>query len=206
MEISEAYKQILESEQEMLEEGIIKNAIVGAAIAGAGLVALHSGKEQPVREVSVSGKVGNVNPERDMLVSKVLSKYSKTVSEKKAHHIVDTAMKHADPVFPKVHDILAVIGNESTFKDDAVSKLKVDPAVGLMQVRPGIWNLGHGELKTIDGQIKHGVSILKSYHKKLGSVDAALAAYNVGIGNYKSKKVQNPQYVTNFHQEKELYK
>lgn len=203
MEISEAYKQILESEQEMLEEGIIKNAIVGAAIAGAGLLALHSGKSQPVNPVSVSGKVGNVSPERDMLVSKVLSKYK--ISEQKAHQIVGAAMKHADPVFPKAHDILAVIGKESTFKENAVSKLKVDPAVGLMQVRPGIWNLGQGELNTIDGQIKHGVSILKAYHKKFGSVDSSLHAFNVGETNFRNKKNLNPKYVENFHKERELY-
>lgn len=200
MEISEAYKQILESEQEMLEEGIIKNAIVGAAIAGAGLLALHSGKEQPVNPVSVSGKVGNVSPERDMLVSKVLSKYK--ISEQKAHQIVGAAMKHADPVFPKAHDILAVIGKESTFKDDAVSNVG---AKGLMQVRPKIWNLGHGELDTIDGQVKHGVAILKSYHKKFGSVDSSLHAFNVGETNFRNKKNLNPKYVENFHKERELY-
>lgn len=200
MEISEAYKQILESEQEMLEEGIIKNAIVGAAIAGAGLLALHSGKEQPVNPVSVSGKVGNVSPERDMLVSKVLSKYK--ISEQKAHQIVGAAMKHADPVFPKAHDILAVIGKESTFKDDAVSNVG---AKGLMQVRPKIWNLGHGELDTIDGQVKHGVAILKAYHKKFGSVDSSLHAFNVGETNFRNKKNLNPKYVENFHKERELY-
>lgn len=200
MEISEAYKQILESEQEMLEEGIIKNAIVGAAIAGAGLVALHSGKEQPVREVSVSGKVGNVNPERDMLVSKVLSKYK--IGETKAHQIVGAAMKHADPVFPKAHDILAVIGKESTFNEKAVSNVG---AKGLMQVRPKIWNLGHGELDTIDNQVKHGVAILKAYHKKFSSVDSTLHAYNIGETNFRHKKNLNPKYVENFHKEKELY-
>jgi hypothetical protein len=200
MEISEAYKQILESEQEMLEEGIVKNAIVGAAIAGAGLLALHSGKEQPVNPVSVSGKVGNVNPERDMLVSKVLSKYK--IGEQKAHQIVGAAMKHADPVFPKAHDILAVIGKESTFNEKAVSNVG---AKGLMQVRPKIWNLGHGELDTIDGQVKHGVAILKAYHKKFGTVDSTLHSYNIGETNFRNKKNLNPKYVENFHKERELY-
>lgn len=203
MEIKEAYIKILEREEEMLSEGMFKKAIVGAAIVGAGLFANHSLKQEVPAPVATAGKIEQVDPVRESLVKKVLSKYK--INKDKAHEIVGSVLKHADPVFPKAHDLLAVIGKESTFNEHAVSNLKTDKAKGLTQVRPGIWGLKSGELDTIDGQVKQGAKILRKYHEKLGTPDAAFHAYNVGIGNYRRGKNLNPDYVTGVNKERKLY-
>lgn len=203
MEINEAYKQILESEKEVLDESILKKAIVGAAIVGSGLLAHNAMKTSPVEPVAVSAKIEQSNPEKDSLVKKVLSKYK--ISSDKAHQIVGAVLKHADPVFPKAHDLLAVIGKESSFNENAVSNLKSDPAKGLTQIRPKIWNLDKGQLDTIDGQVKHGADILRKYHEKLGDADSTLHAFNIGITNFRRGKNLNPDYVTRVNTERKLY-
>lgn len=127
-------------------------------------------------------------------VERVAKKYK--VDPKVAKQIAQTAVKHSYKDFPTAKDLLGVIGTESSFNPKAVSKLKHDPARGLMQIRPGVWGMDPEELNTIDDQIRIGAKILRAYYEKLGSREAALHAYNVGITNYKTGRVQNPQYVT----------
>lgn len=99
-----------------------------------------------------------------------------------AKQVVLLAKKYEDPVFPKARDIVAIIGIESNFKPQAVSKLKRDPARGLMQVRPGVWKIDPKELASAEAQIKHGSLILKHYYKKLnGDIPKTVSAYNHGI-------------------------
>lgn len=135
-------------------------------------------------------------------INNIKSKYRALNNNPKlVQEIVKTAEKYADPVFPTTSDILAVIGIESSFNPHAVSKLKFDPARGLMQVRPGIWSVDPNDLHTIEGAIKHGSDILKKYYSKFKSKEAALHAYNVGETNYR-KGVRNQNYVDKHAKEK----
>lgn len=140
----------------------------------------------------------------DPLLQTVLAKY-KRVEPKLASDIVKFAHKYADPVFPTAKDILAIVGIESSFRPHAVSALKRDPAVGLMQVRPGVWGLDRADLDSAEKQVQQGSSILKQYFKKFGNIDAAVHAYNVGETNFRKKKGLNPKYVDKYKAEKAMY-
>ncbi len=111
-----------------------------------------------------------------------------------AQEVVDLAFEHEDSEFPTAEDILAVIGTESSFNPDSVSPLRKDPALGLMQVRPGVWNLDPESLDDVESQIKIGVEILKHYYKKTGSREDALQAYNIGLTRFR-RGGRNPRYV-----------
>jgi hypothetical protein len=112
-----------------------------------------------------------------------------------AETIVRLAHRHEKPDFPTAADILAVIAVESSFNPNAVSRLRKDPARGLMQVRPGIWNVDPAKLqKDLDKQIRVGSNILHRYYQRFGDRDAALHAYNMGPTNVRRGKL-NPRYV-----------
>lgn len=122
-----------------------------------------------------------------------------------AQRVVQTAHKYEHPDFPTAEDILAVIGVESHFKPHAVSALQHDPAVGLMQIRPGIWNLPAKELKGVETNIKHGANILRQYYTQLDNdEDAAIQAYNIGITAFKRGK-KNPRYLSKVNTERAQY-
>ena len=122
-----------------------------------------------------------------------------------AQEIVKLAHKYQKTNFPKAEDILAVIGVESSFDPDAVSGLKRDPAVGLMQVRPGVWNINRGELEgNIEAQIAYGADILRLYYKKLRHKDSAIAAYNVGMGEFRGGN-NAEGYVAKVQHERQQY-
>ena len=196
IDVSKEYQAILESE---LQESMLKKIAAGVAIAGAAMVAHHSidsnyeHPQQVVAPTVAAKKVEQADPSREDMITHITSHYK--VPHDKASEIVDTAIRRADPVFPKAHDIVAVMGVESGYNPQAKSQLKKDPARGLMQVRPGVNGIDPKEFSTIDGQVKHGVSILASYHKRLGNKDAALHAYNIGIGNFQKGKGSNWGYV-----------
>lgn len=113
--------------------------------------------------------------------------------------IVDTAFRLEDKEFPKAADILAIIGVESSFNPNSRSSLRHDPAIGLMQVRPGIWDLKPSDLASIEDQIKHGAHILKRYYRKTGSAEDAIQAYNLGITSFR-RGDRNPRYVAKYNQ------
>jgi soluble lytic murein transglycosylase-like protein len=197
-DVSKEYLAILESE---LQESMLKKLAIGAALAGSAMLAHHTIDSNNVNKevvqakpaVTAPQKVEKKEPTRDDMIQHITSNYK--VNRDKASEIVDTAIRHANPVYPKAHDIVAVMGVESEYKPEAKSKLKRDPAIGLMQVRPGVNGINPNEFKTIDGQVKHGASILSQYYKRLGNPDAALHAYNVGIGNHIRGIGSNPRYV-----------
>lgn len=126
------------------------------------------------------------------LATAIAKKYR--INAELSYEIVELAHKHADEVFPKAIDILAVIAVESSFNPRAVSKLRRDPARGLMQVRPGVWGIRPEALNDIETQIQVGVRILKKYYGRAGSAEGALHAYNIGITNYRRGNT-NPAYV-----------
>lgn len=206
--VSQAYLQIL-SEQTELEEGKLKQAAIALGAAGAiAAGALYShikSTEKPSPElIQAMQKPAKQDPE--YLKNVVLQKF-KNVESEKAEHIVNAALKYAHPVFPQAHHLLALAGIESSFNEQAVSKLKRDPARGLLQIRPMVWNIHPSELSTIDGQIKHGAHILKTYHDKLGDADSAIQAYNVGITNLNKGKKRDAaaRYLAKFKSEVSRY-
>lgn len=92
--------------------------------------------------------------------------------------VVALAEKHAFEDFPKIADILTVARIESSFRENA----KHGPSNGVMQV-----NHGPFELKA---NIAAGVKLLREYYLMLGSVKAAIIAYNAGPGNYRKGRYQ----------------
>lgn len=206
--IQEAYVAIVAQE---LEEGKLKDAAlaIGAAtaIAGASMMSLPTNKQEG------SGKIDDVRTSLSKpakhdpthLASTILDKFK--IDSDKAHEIVKSAIKHSDPVFPQPQHLLAIAGIESSFNQNAVSKLKHDPAIGLTQIRPKVWNIHPNELSTIDGQFKHTAHILKTYHQKTGSIEDAIKSYNVGITNFRRGKQQGAahRYITKFNTELQRY-
>jgi soluble lytic murein transglycosylase-like protein len=127
------------------------------------------------------------------------------ISREQAEKIVKFAIKYEKPSFPKAHDLLAIIGIESSFDIYAKSSLKKDPAIGLTQIRPKIWGLKPEVLKgNIELQIKKAAEILDMYYHKLGSEEKAIHAFNVGPTALK-KGNTNHGYVRKFKTELAKY-
>lgn len=211
--IQEAYIKIV-TQDEQLDEGMIKNAIATASLAVAvagGINALkHTAPDETSRTAQgIATQVGksskDFNLPRDHLLNTVKSKFN--IDDDKASKIVDTAIKYSHPVFPQAHHILSIVGIESSFNEKAKSKLKFDPAVGLMQIRPKTWGIDPKEMTSIEGQIKHGAHILNHYHTKTGGIDSAVKAYNIGLTNFNRGKQQDAahRYVTKFKKELSRY-
>ena len=205
---AQAYLQILQ-EQTDLEEGKLKQAAIALGTAGAiAAGALYShikSTEKPSPEL-IQAIQKPVNHDPEHLKNVVLQKFKK-VHPEKLDMIVNAAIKHADPVFPQAHHLLALAGIESSFNEKEVSKLKKDPAVGLMQVRPGVWNIGKKELMSIEGAMRRGAHILKTYHKQFKDPDRAVAAYNIGPENEKLGKNRDAaaRYLAKFKSELSRY-
>ncbi len=138
--------------------------------------------------------------ERQQYVQAIVAKYP--VTEYIAEKIVQAAQQNQQPVFPRTKDILAIIGIESSFRHNVSSKLASDPAVGLMQVRPGVWKTEiHPSMLThIEGQIKAGAYVLTRYYQDTHSKLGAVMAYNVGITAYRRGKT-NWRYVNKYRDE-----
>lgn len=182
-------------------------ALVGTAML-AGSVYNSANKAHDVSTVAaepqqLTAKVEQSAERQVKLASLVTKKYDIKADE--AWKIVDLAIKHEASTFPKAEDILAIIGIESSFNSKAKSQLKTDPAIGLMQVRPGVWGIDPNELSSPEDQIEKGVEILKSYYQKLGKIESAVHAYNVGITTFKKGIKLNPKYVSKFETERSLY-
>lgn len=190
--ITKEYYAILESE---LEESMIKKIAATALIAGSAMLAHHAIERN--NEVAAPATQAEVQPKKDPsreeMITHITSNYK--VKQDTAEEIVDAAIKHAKPTYPKAHDIVAIAGVESSFNPSAKSNLKFDAARGVMQVRARVNGIDPKEMSTVDGQVKHGVSILHQYHQKLGNVEDSLHAFNVGITNHTRGKNPNWKYV-----------
>ena len=203
--------------QEQLDEKSLKHAlaagILGTSLAMPGAItdkAPPSSYERPQDEISTTARQTSdpFKPEinipaptfakRAKLATQIAAKYR--VDKELVQQVVDLAYQYQDETFPKAEDILAIIGVESSFNPNSRSSLKRDPAVGLMQVRPGVWNINPKDLTSIEAQIKYGAAILKRYYKKLGNVEDAIQAYNVGITRFR-RGTRNTRYVTKYQQE-----
>jgi hypothetical protein len=122
------------------------------------------------------------------LISHISNKYN--VEPDKVQEIVKTATIKSDTSFPTKLDILAIIAIESRFNQYA--KAKTSSAKGLMQIlyKPTSYD--------IETNIDDGARLLKDYSYMLPK-DAAIQAYNVGIGAYLSG-VRNKDYLNKFKQ------
>jgi uncharacterized lipoprotein YajG len=140
----------------------------------------------------------NPHPIEAKYVSAVTDEFN--INKQLAQKIVAIARQNAQPVFPKTQDILAIIGVESSFRPNVKSKLRHDPAYGLMQVRPGVWRkrIDPKSLQTIEGQIQAGVAVLSHYYTLTHTKTGAVMAYNVGITAYLNGR-KNWRYVYKYH-------
>jgi soluble lytic murein transglycosylase-like protein len=192
--------QELLEDLDRLDEITLKQALAAGTIGAAAAASMFSPPQKPPEATqTVVGKISSQPAET--LALGIARRYRIALDD--AFKIVKTAEANADPVFPKRDDLLAVIGIESSFNPTKKSPLRRDPAIGLMQVRPGVWNIKRKNLKTVDAQIATGAAILSQYYSKLGDKDAALNAYNVGITAHR-RGVQNTRYVQKFHTERHL--
>ena len=130
----------------------------------------------------------------DVLAQAILSQF-KHIPPNQAEEIAKLARKHAKPGFPTALDLISIMGVESSFDPNAVSKLKTDPAVGLMQVRPEMWGTTQDHLLgDLDAQVALGSKIMHRNFVKFGNEEDAMHAYNVGVRNVLRGKNLNPRY------------
>lgn len=201
-----------------LDEKSLKHAlaagIVGTSLAMPGAVTDKQppSHERPKEEVVATAKRTSdpFKPElnipspnlvqRTELAKSIAKKYR--VDLDLVQQVVNLAYEYQDPEFPKAEDILAIIGVESSFNPESRSGLRKDPALGLMQVRPGIWNLNPKELESMESQIKYGTIILKRYYNKLGNAEDAIQAYNLGLTKFR-RGGRNTRYVAKYQRELE---
>lgn len=188
------YQVLLAEEQQIILEFKLKHAVAAAGI-GAALMGHPKQTQQeptvpmaqpkPVPQVVLPAPKPQIDPQQQKMAQQIAAKYK--IDPDDAMQIVQLAHKYEKQTFPKARDILAIIGVESSFDPDAVSGLRRDPAVGLMQVRPKIWGLTPEELQgNVEKQIETGSDILHLYYKKLRHRDAAVAAYNVGMSEFRN--------------------
>lgn len=193
-------------DQQQLDEIKLKHALAIGALAASAAMPINKQPSQPsAQQASASQNYKQDAEQRrfDLLVDKVMVKYH--VKQDFAEDVVNLALKYEKPDFPKASDILAIISIESSFDPKAVSRLKKDPAIGLMQVRPKVWGIDADELKnSIEKQISMGTEVLHKYHLKLNAKEKAVEAYNVGLSNFK-KGIGNKQYVAKFKKALEYF-
>ena len=153
----------------------------------------------------VSEYLLNKDNKRKKELTDYIVKYHKT-DLKLAKRIVELAHKYQKDVFPRAENILAITAIESNFDPHAISHLKKDPAMGLMQIRLITWkNLINNNQYTIENQIKFGSEILSLLYKELNNKEAAIAAYNVGLTAY-NKGIINQRYIESYRKQIEKFK
>ena len=122
--------------------------------------------------------------------------YNYNVSRELSEKIVKIAFKYGNKTqFPTAIDILTIIAIESAF--DVRAESRKTKARGLMQI------LYKKSSFDIHKNIEDGVWLLNDYADRLSKPEAAIHAYNVGIGNYR-KGIRNQKYVKKFKKIKKI--
>jgi hypothetical protein len=183
MSLTQAYLDILKEEQP-LEEGLIKNALIGTAIAAGALSLYNSNKPTEPTQKSVSGKITKAEPSamgKSQQVDHIINHYK--VRPELANEIVDAAHRHENKVgdFPKAHHLLGLAAVESSFVPSAKSKLRKQPAFGLTQIRPKMHGLTYNDLGSVDSQMEHASAILQKMHHRMKTPEDTLTSYNNGV-------------------------
>lgn len=158
------------------------------ALISVNVVALEEYINVPALNTVWVERPNQVNDYR--LISHISSTYG--VQLQKAEEIVKTATKLGESTFPTKIDILAIIAIESNFNQFA--RAKGSSAKGLMQIlyKPTSFE--------VEKNLTDGANLLKDYRSRL-DIDAAVQAYNVGIGAY-LKGTRNKDYLNKFKQAK----
>lgn len=152
---------------------------------------------QPKRKVTAVEQVGNyptewtfesapVEKSRQRTMEKVKRKYGSLISEAASNHGVDEDL------------IVAIIGQESSGKPNAVSSKK---AQGLMQVMPSHFidrKIPKSKWKDPKTNINLGAELLKGWLDQFGTVEKAVAAYNAGPGNVSNERWKTFKETTDY--------
>jgi hypothetical protein len=154
-------------------------------------------KEQMLRAVDAQFKLYKEEKQKKETYVSTINNIFNGADKNVVRQVVDLAHKYERPDFPRAKDILSIVAIESSFDPSAKSKLKKDPAIGLTQIRPGVWNIPKEELNNIENQIKHGADILAHYFDKLKDKESAIIAYNKGITAFKKGKYDQ-KYLNKF--------
>lgn len=121
-------------------------------------------------------------PVRDLVGVVTERIVSRNVDKNEARKLAVAAIGAANKYDLDVGLVVSVMEVESSFKWKAVSKKN---AHGLMQVKPKWWkNATPHDMTTKTGNVYAGAYILAYYRDRLGSIDEAVKAYNVGITDY----------------------
>lgn len=194
---------------EQLDELNFRHAVAAAGL-GAAMLSPHKASTpvvpyqrptmiQPQAKIEEPPPPEPIDPKVQRAAENIADKYD--VDVQLAIDIVKLAKKYQKPGFPTAKDILAIIAVESEFDPEAVSGLKHDPAVGLMQVRPKVWKLDPTMLRDPEASIQKGSEILHQYYRHLhGDKASAIQAYNVGMQNFQ-QGTEAPNYLFKFQRE-----
>jgi hypothetical protein len=122
----------------------------------------------PIKSISETPK--------NKLITHISKVYN--VPKHQVYELIGVVKSYTSKGWPDTNTTLAIIATESGFKKHAVSSAN---AKGYMQVLKT-----SGKLVTTETwqNIASGTELLREYKQQLGSADAALMAYNVGIGAY----------------------
>ena len=104
----------------------------------------------------------------ELHITNYILKYYKKVPPVLAREIAKVAIEKSAEHNVSFHVIVAVMEVESNFDPFSVSKLKTDPARGLMQVRYNVWKEALGmksayDLHSVTGGIDAGTRVLRTY-------------------------------------------
>lgn len=204
---------ILNEHQQLIIEFNLRRAamagVVGASLVGAPVQThvepTRAAQPQPAPKLThiLPAPKQQIDPRHQKMIDRIVDKYN--VDDQFAKQVVALAHKYEKPTFPRAKDILAVVGIESSFDPDSVSGLRKDPAVGLTQIRPGVWNINRAELQgSVEKQIAYGADILQLYFSKLKNKDSAIRAYNIGLSAYRHGN-RADGYANKYHNEIKQY-
>ena len=109
--------------------------------------------------------------------------------------VLDIASQLEYEDFPKAKDIITIARIESGFNPKARNGV----SRGIMQVNHGPWDM--------EKSIRKGTEMLRYLYIQLGSEKAAIMSYNIGIGNYLSKRKLRVGkiYLNRFNHHRKLY-
>jgi soluble lytic murein transglycosylase-like protein len=159
--------------------------------------------ENTLYTVSINALRAEEAARKEAYIQQIKAKYK--VDAGIAEQVVEYAHKHAKEEFPTAKDILAVVGIESSFRPSIQSGLRVDPAIGLMQIRARVWRTTQEEMLDIEQNVERGAAILEDYYYQLDRRKySAVQAYNIGITAYRQGE-KNLEYLKKFRQERALY-
>ena len=143
----------------------------------------ESKKELSIDETNLKSKVSN-------LIISVQYEYEIMNAQDYINSIYEASLKYNVP--PEY--IVAALATESSFRKNVVSKAG---AIGPMQIIPKFWaGTENYDPNIFHDNIQLGSFILSEYKKQCGGTwECAFKAYNVGITNYKNKKLLKSQEI-----------